>query len=55
MKATLIEIKNNLQGINSGVEKAENQISDLEYKEVQKNKNKNKTKQKTHTQLEEQE
>ena len=34
---TLIEIKNNLQGINSTVNKAEKQISDLEYKEAKKN------------------
>ena len=33
MKDTLIEIKNNLYGINSRVDKAKNQISDLEYKE----------------------
>ena len=34
MKDTLIEIKNNLQGINSIVDKADNQISNLEYKEA---------------------
>ena len=33
MRCTLIEIKNNLQGINSRVDEAENQISDLEHKE----------------------
>ena len=33
MKETLIEIKNNLQGINSGVDEAEDQINDLEHKE----------------------
>ena len=33
MKDTLIEIKNNLQGNSSRVDKAENQISDLEHKE----------------------
>ena len=33
MKDTLIEIKNNLQGINSGVDETENQINDLEHKE----------------------
>ena len=44
MKDTLIKIKNNLQGINGTVDEAENQISNLEYKEA-KNKNKNK---KTH-------
>ena len=32
MKVTLSEIKKNLQGINSGVDKAENQINDLEHK-----------------------
>ena len=32
MKDTLIEIKNNLQGINSRVDEAEKQISDLEYR-----------------------
>ena len=30
----IIEIKNNLQGINNRVAEAENQISDLEYKEA---------------------
>ena len=34
MKDTLIEIKNNLQGINSIVDKADNQISNLEYKKA---------------------
>ena len=34
MKDTLIEIKNNLRGINSRVDEAENQISNLEYKEA---------------------
>ena len=33
LKDTLIKIKNNLQGISSRVDEAENQISDLEYKE----------------------
>ena len=37
MKDTLIEIKNNLQGNNSRVNKAENQINDLEYKEAKNN------------------
>ena len=32
MKDTLIEIKNNLQGNNSRVDEAENQINDLEHK-----------------------
>ena len=36
MKDTLIEIKNNLQGINR-VEEAKNQINDLEYKEPKNN------------------
>ena len=36
-KNTLIEIKNNLQGNNSRVDKAKNQINDLEYKEVKNN------------------
>ena len=33
MKDTLIEIRNNLQGTNSSVDEAENQINDLEHKE----------------------
>ena len=37
MKKTLIEIKNNLQGNNSRVNKAENQINDLEHKEAKNN------------------
>ena len=37
MKDTLIEIKNNLQGNNSRVDEAENQISNLEYKEAKDN------------------
>ena len=36
MKDTLIEMKNNLQGNNSRVNKAENQIIDLELKEAKK-------------------
>ena len=32
MKDTLIEIKNNLQGKNSRVDEAENQINDLKHK-----------------------
>ena len=36
MKDTLIEIKNNLQGNNSRVNEAENQINDLEHKEAKK-------------------
>ena len=34
MKDTIIEIKNNLQGNNSRVEEAVNQINDLEHKEA---------------------
>ena len=34
MKDTLIEINNNLQGNNSRVDEAKNQINDLELKEV---------------------
>ena len=37
MKDTLIEIKNNLQGMDSIVDKAKNQISNLEYKEAKNN------------------
>ena len=33
-KDTLIEIKNNLQGINSRVDEAENQLNDLEHKKA---------------------
>ena len=33
MKETLMEIKNNLQGINSRVDKAKNQINDLNIRE----------------------
>ena len=33
MKDILIKIKNNLQGINSRVSEAKNQINDLEHKE----------------------
>ena len=36
-KYTLIEIKNNLQGNNSRMDKAEDQISDLEHKEAKNN------------------
>ena len=36
-KNTLIEIKNNLQGNNSRVDKAENQINDLQHKEAKNN------------------
>ena len=44
---TLIEIKNNLQGNNSRVDKAENQINDLEHKEEKKKTNQNKKKEKS--------
>ena len=37
MKNSLIEIKNNLQGINIRVDEAENQINDLEHKEAKTN------------------
>ena len=37
MKDTLIEIKNNLQGNNSRVNAAVNQINDLEHKEPKDN------------------
>ena len=37
MKNTLIEVKNNFQGINSRVDEAENQINDLEHKEAKNN------------------
>ena len=36
MKDTLIETKNNLQGNNGRVDEAENQINDMDYKEVKK-------------------
>ena len=37
MKDTLIEIKNNVQGNNSRVDEAKNQINDLKYKEAKNN------------------
>ena len=37
MKHTLTEIKNNLQGNNSRVDEAENQINDMEPKETKNN------------------
>ena len=37
---TLIEIKNNLQGINRRVDEPENQINDLEHKEAKNNQSK---------------
>ena len=36
-KDTLIKIKNNLQGNNSKMDEAENQINDLEHKEAKNN------------------
>ena len=36
IKDTLIEIKNNLQGNNSRLDEAENQINDLDHKEPKK-------------------
>ena len=36
MKFTLSEIQKNLQGINSGVDKDDNQINDLEHKKEKK-------------------
>ena len=44
MKITLSKIKKNLQGINSGVDEAKNQINDLEHKEAKKTSNQNKKK-----------
>ena len=37
IKDSLIEIKSNLQGNNSGVDEAKNQINDLEHKEAKIN------------------
>ena len=37
MKGTLIEIKKDLQGINSGMDEAKNQVNDLEHKEAKNN------------------
>ena len=45
-KDTLIEIKNDLQGNNSSVDEAENQINDLEPKETKNNKKKKESKNK---------
>ena len=44
MKIRLNGIKNNLQGINSRVDEAENQITDLEHKEAKNNHTGNKKK-----------
>ena len=46
MKHTLIEIKNNLQGKNSRVDEAEDQINDLKHKEAKKTTNQNNRKKK---------
>ena len=43
-KDALIEIKNNLQGNNSRVDEAENQINDLEHKEAKTTNQNNKKK-----------
>ena len=51
---TINEIKNNLQGTNSGLDEAKNQINDLEHKEGKKktfnqnSKNKKESKKKPH-------
>ena len=37
IKDTLIEIKYNLQGLNSRVDESENQVNDLEHKEAKNN------------------
>ena len=42
MKDTLTEIENNLQGNNSRVDEAKNQINDLEHKQKTTNQNKKK-------------
>ena len=39
-KHNLIEIKDNLQGINCRMDETENQISDLEYREAKNNQSK---------------
>ena len=44
MKVTLSEIKKKLQGINSGMDEAENQINDLEHKKKTLNLNSKKKK-----------
>ena len=44
MKGTLIKITNNLQGNNSRVDEAENQVNDLEQKQKTTNQNKKKKK-----------
>ena len=47
IKDSLIEIKNNLQGNNSRVNEAENQINDWEYKEAKTNQSKQEEKKNT--------
>ena len=47
MKDMLTEIKNNLQGKNSRMDEAKNQINDLEHKEEKKKTNQNKKKEKS--------
>ena len=37
MKVTLSEIEEHLQGTNSGVDEAKNQINDMEHKEAKNN------------------
>ena len=37
MKVTQVKLKKKLQGLNSGMDEAKNQINDLEYKEEKKN------------------
>ena len=44
MKDTLTEVKNNLLRINSRLDDAENQISNLEYKEAKNSQNSKKKK-----------
>ena len=46
MKDTLIEIKNTLQGNNSRVNKAKNQLNDLEHNEAKQKEHKNTKKKK---------
>ena len=43
-KDTLIEIKNNLQGNNSRVDEANNEINDMEHKETKNNQSNEKKK-----------
>ena len=51
VKDTLIEIKNNLQGNNSGVDEAKNQINHMEHKEAKKTTNQNNKKKKESPQM----